>query len=173
MRELRSPPPRKALEALLAAERSAEKGHPDDAIRQLRKALEIHPSLVEAHTNLGVQYCKAEQYEKGVEQFQLALHYGSDSAQLQTNLAYGLLGLKHFREAEQAGRRAVKLDGSYTRGHYVLGHILGIYARFAVDKSVRGVYKAEALQHLRISAEEIPGCDACPTSESFARCDEL
>ena len=56
--------------------------------RSAWKALEIHPSMVEAHTNLGVQYCKAEQYEKGVEQFQLA-----------QNLVLGGITLPHLGQA--------------------------------------------------------------------------
>ncbi|MEO7648999.1 MAG: hypothetical protein ABIZ80_00900 [Bryobacteraceae bacterium] len=61
-----------------------------------------------------------------------------------------------FGEAEREARKAVKIDGTYGRGHYVLGHILGLYAQYAVDEEIRKAARVEALTHLRISLEEMP-----------------
>jgi tetratricopeptide (TPR) repeat protein len=151
VRQLQRPVPEKAFRAVAEAQQDAVAGRGLDAVRKLEHALRIYPDYSDARCNLGVQYVRLGRYREAQEQFEKAAEIGPPSAMLFGNLAFSLCALGRLKDAEQAARRAVALDKSYARGHFLLGSILA--------KSVAPGFlerAPEAAQHLRLGAADVP-----------------
>ena len=141
----------KAFRAFAEAEREAEAGHRQEAVRKLQRALRADPGFSDARCNLGVEYVRLGRFPEAYEEFQKAAATGPPSATLFGNLAFSLIALGRAREAEQAARRAIALDASYGRGHYLLGNILAKSVRPNLLQNA-----AEAARELRLGAASLP-----------------
>jgi Tfp pilus assembly protein PilF len=151
VRQLQRPIPEKAFRAFLSAQHYVETGRDLDAVRQLERAVHVYPEYSDARCNLGVEYVRLGRHKEALEQFEKAAVSAPDSGKVFANLAYSLCLLGRMRDAEQAARRAVEVDNSYGRGHYMLGSIL--------TKSVTSgsLEKApEAARQLRLGAADVP-----------------
>jgi tetratricopeptide (TPR) repeat protein len=151
VRELQRHVPPKAFRAFVEAQRDAQSGRGDEAIRKLELALKLHPGYSDAHSNLGVQYTRVGRFADALEQFEKAIASGQPTALLYGNVAFGYYAAGRLQDAEFAARRSISLDGRYLRGHYLLGSILA--------KSIRpdALEKApEAARHLRLGAADVP-----------------
>jgi Tfp pilus assembly protein PilF len=150
VRELLRPVPPKAFRAVAEAQRESQAGHDLAAIRKLQRALDLYPDYSDARLNLGVAYIRLGRIAEAREEFEKAIASGPPSALLHANLSYTLFALGRWQEAEQAARRALALDASYGRGHYLLGSILA--------KSIRPDRLGnapEAAHHLRLGASDV------------------
>ncbi|MDQ6700915.1 MAG: tetratricopeptide repeat protein [Acidobacteriota bacterium] len=145
-RQLQHPVPKKAMQAMMAAQKFSESGDFGSAAEQLKRAIRIAPAYTEAHNNLGVQYIRLRQYEAAAVELEEALRAGPESSALDCNLAAALLSLGRHSEAERTVRRALALDARNLRADYLLGRIL----------MLRPEGRPEALQHLLRAAPEIP-----------------
>jgi tetratricopeptide (TPR) repeat protein len=143
--------PPKAFRALAEAEREANAGHELEAVRKLQRALQVDPNYPDALCNLGVLYVHLRRYPEALEQFEKAVASGPPNAMLYGNLAYSLIAVGRPLDAEQAARRAVAVDDSYARGHYLLGNILATRVRPGSLEAA-----PEAALQLRRGASEIP-----------------
>jgi tetratricopeptide (TPR) repeat protein len=76
---------------------------------------------VEAQAELGAVYAKTGQPVLALELFQDALAAEPNWALLQSNAAVVLLMLNRSAEAENAARRAVRLDAASVEANYILG----------------------------------------------------
>ncbi len=66
----------------------------DNAIRVLKKAVELDPSLMLAHKNLGSVYFKKEMYKKAIEQFKKTIDISpAEASRVNTVLATAYMGL--------------------------------------------------------------------------------
>ena len=151
VRELQRPIPPKAFHAFVAAQRYVESGRDLEAVRQLERAVRIYPEYSDARCNLGVEYARLGRHDQALEQFQKAVARDPASALVFANLAYSLCMLGRLRDAEQAARRAVEIDNSYGRAHFMLGSIL---ARGVLAGSLEKA--PEAARHLRLGAADVP-----------------
>jgi tetratricopeptide (TPR) repeat protein len=151
VRELQRPIPEKAFRAFISAQHYVETGRNIDAVRQLERAVHVYPEYSDARCNLGVEYIRLGRPQEALEQFQKAAASAPDSAKVFANLAYSLCVLSRMRDAEQAARRAVEIDNSYGRGHYMLGSIL---ARSVASGSLQKA--PEAARELRLGAADVP-----------------
>jgi tetratricopeptide (TPR) repeat protein len=151
VRELQRPIPEKAFRAFLAAQRFDESGRQLDAVRQLERALQLYPDYADARCNLGVEYVRLGRHQEALEQFEKAAAGSAPSAKVLANLAYSLSLAGRLQDAEQSARRAVEIDNTYGRAHYLLGSIL---ARSVVPGSLQKA--PEAARQLRLGAADVP-----------------
>jgi tetratricopeptide (TPR) repeat protein len=151
VRELQRPIPEKAFRAFLAAQRYVESGRELDAVRQLERALQVYPDYADARCNLGVEYVRLGRHKEALEQFEKAAASSTPSAKVLANLAYSLCLIGRLQDAEQSARRAVEIDNTYGRGHYLLGSIL---AKSVVPGSLKKA--PEAARQLRLGAADVP-----------------
>jgi ribosomal protein S12 methylthiotransferase accessory factor len=82
------------------------------AVKALKTALELDPSLYEAHHLLGYCYFKLEQYQEAVACFEKAIELDHGSAIDYANLGVNLLRLGHRQEAAFVLKQALELDHS-------------------------------------------------------------
>jgi DnaJ family protein C protein 7 len=146
VRQLQSRIPKRAWQAFVKAQHFAETARTGQAIGQLQRAVALDPDWRDAHLNLGVQLVRTGRIEEGWCEFQQAIRIGPPSPLVYTNGAAALAGLHRPQEGEKLVREALRLDPSYQRAHYMLGHILA---------SQPGK-ETEALDHLRRAAAEVP-----------------
>jgi tetratricopeptide (TPR) repeat protein len=149
--ELRRRVPDKAFRAFVAAQHDVETGRELDAVRQLERALQVYPEYSDARCNLGVEYIRLGRRQEALEQFEKAAASGPPSARVFANIAYSLCLLGRLADAEQAARRAIAIDNSYSRAHYMLGSIL---AKSVMPGSLEKA--PEAARHLRLGAADVP-----------------
>lgn len=143
---LRHKVPNKAVKEYRRAEKESKKGHIDKAILHLRKAVEIDPEYMEAYNTLGVRYTDKQDYESALNAFDQAAKLDSGSALAASNCAAALFALKRLPEAALAARRALGLDPTLTRAHYVLG----------LSLALTNGSPEETLHHLSAAADQFP-----------------
>jgi tetratricopeptide (TPR) repeat protein len=76
----------------------------------LQKAVQIYPDFIEAHNALGLRYAQIGEYQKAVAEHEIALSLNPRSAQTHQDLAFALLLLNRYSEAEAEAREALDLD---------------------------------------------------------------
>jgi tetratricopeptide (TPR) repeat protein len=143
---LRHPPARKAFQAVLAAKKFSLAGDYEKAAGELQKAVRISPYYADAYTNLGVQHIHLERYPEAADEFARALEIGGPNPLVLTDLASAQYALRHFDDAVQSARWALRLEPGYPQAHFILGLTLSMDTRTV----------PEGLEHLRKAAETIP-----------------
>jgi tetratricopeptide (TPR) repeat protein len=146
VRQLQSRVPKKAFEAFVKAQQYTESAKPVEAMQQLRKAIALDPNWRDAHLNLGTALVRAGRYEEALAELEQCIRIGPPSAMVYTNYAAALATLLRAAEAEKAVREAIRIDTSFRRAHYLLGHILAMQTG----------RDTEALERLRTGAVEVP-----------------
>jgi tetratricopeptide (TPR) repeat protein len=101
-----------------------EEGRTDEAIAAHQRALELDPSLVQAHANLITLYARKQQDTKAEEHYRGALALEPNLAEIHYNL--GAFRAAQGRNAEAADlyRRALSADASHAEAHNNLASIL-------------------------------------------------
>jgi ribosomal protein S12 methylthiotransferase accessory factor len=93
------------------------------AVTAFKTALELDPSLQEAHHLLGFCYFKLEQYQQAVACFEKAIEIDHGSAIDYANLGINLSRLGHRQEAAFVLRQALELDSSLDFAAKALGEL--------------------------------------------------
>jgi tetratricopeptide (TPR) repeat protein len=138
--------PAAAIKEFRRSEKSVHSGNFQSAAEHLKKALDIDPTFVQAHNNLGASYIQLKQYESAVTEFRKAIDLNKKMQEPYRNLGLGLFLLRRYPEAEFAARQALQLGPQRGHARYTLGRIL------AAEASA----PAEAEQLLRESLAEFP-----------------
>ncbi len=139
--------PKKAQKAYFAAKDASEKGDKAKASVELEKAIALDPQFFEAANNLGVMYLTTGRLSEAYEMFQRATTIDSSDPLAEANLAYVLLAMNRFPEAEQAARASVRGDALSGRARFFL----------AVSLLEQNKGQKEAIFHLtKASAEFDP-----------------
>jgi Flp pilus assembly protein TadD len=100
-----------------------------EAVRHLRKAVEVNPANVDWRYDLAVALQKAERHEEAVAEYRRVLDTGGEAADALTNLALCLRALGHLHEAERAAERAAALAPGSAETLHNLGIILDALGR--------------------------------------------
>ena len=138
--------PRKAHKEFEKAMSADRKRDTEKAVQHLRNAIAIDPEYMEAHNNLGARYLNSGKPDQALREFNRALELDPHAIAPQVNAATSLLMMKRNVDAEQAARKALDLDSTDLRAHYMLG--LSLIAQ--------GKFTPEAGQSLRRAAEKFP-----------------
>jgi tetratricopeptide (TPR) repeat protein len=115
-----------------------EKTSSEEAQRAYEKALELDPTMSDAHLNLGKLYHDAGMLKKSEPHYHAAAKHAPDDAAPYYNLGVLLEDLKRPREAVLFYREALKRDSAFADAHYNLGLLLE-----SLEK------RKEAFTHLR------------------------
>lgn len=146
LRELQHPPARKAVAAAMQGAKLARSGDIPGAVEQLRKAIHISPDYGAAHSSLGVQYLRLQQYQPARAEIAKALEIRGPNAQDLCNMAYLEIMEGHYPEAVASARAALRENPAYAGGQFLLGSLL------LSDRSTA----AEGIRYLRQAAPQIP-----------------
>ena len=138
--------PRKAAKEFRRSQTAFEAGQIRESIEHLEKAIQLHPSFMEAHNNLGARYMALQKYDQAVAEFQKTVALDPMSAKGYLNLSVALRALRQYAEAELAARRALQLDSHSVAARYELGQVL----------AAQGKDAPEALENLRKATEQYP-----------------
>jgi tetratricopeptide (TPR) repeat protein len=100
-------------------------GRTEDAIRATEHAVELDPKLVLAHANLISLYGRTGNLEKAEQHYKVIMALNPVQFP-KAHYDYGLLLMAkgRYQEAEEAFRRAIKIDPSYAEAHNNLGYLL-------------------------------------------------
>lgn len=135
-----------ATDALRVAVTMEEQGHYDDAAREYRRILDLHPHSAVAWTNLGNVEVRRGNASAAEEAFRKAIEVDGSAADAMNNLAWMLYQQKRLEEAESLARRAVATPAAdaWTR--------LDTLARIQLDRGEC----VEAVRTWERAIEEIP-----------------
>jgi tetratricopeptide (TPR) repeat protein len=115
-----------------------EKTSAEEAQRAYGRALEIDPTMSDAHLNLGKLYHDAGALRKCELHYRAAVEHAPNDAAPYFNLGVLLEDLKQPQEAARCYEEALKRDASFADAHYNLGLLLESLGE-----------KKEAFTHLR------------------------
>jgi len=135
-----------AAQAFSKAKRAQAKGETEEARRLLHRALEIDPEFADAHNELGVMSVSAGNLADASDEFQRAIDLCPDHAVALANLSIVLGKMEHYDEASSVATRALRVDPSNAKVHFILAISL---MRNRKDSTA-------ALSHLDQAAPEIP-----------------
>jgi tetratricopeptide (TPR) repeat protein len=123
-----------------------QRGQNSEAIRHFTQAVRLDPNYVEAEADLGLTYSKSGQGEAAINVFDRALALEPNWALLSGAKASALVMLSRWEEAEQAARRAVRLNPSSIESNYMLGLAL----------LMQGKITPETARSLEMAASQYP-----------------
>jgi len=112
--------PKKAMKSFNLAHAKIAQAHRDEARLLLEEAIRLDPQYFEAANDLGVMYLSDGRLSEAYEMFQRATILDEGDPKAEANLAYVLLALGRFREAEEAARSSVRADSLSGRARYLL-----------------------------------------------------
>lgn len=147
--QLQHPPARKAVAALVTAQRYSEAGDYRRAAEVLEKALRISPDYIEAYVNLAVEHIRLGEYERAIQEMRRAGEIAKPGAAALCNLAYAQMKLRRYDDAMQSVRDSLRADAGYAQAHYLLGALL------ARNPQTLG----DALPHLELAAKTLPSAE--------------
>jgi len=110
----------------------------EEAQRAYLRALELDPSMSDAHLNLGKLYHDAGMLEKCELHYRAAVEYAPNDPAPHFNLGVLLEDLKQAREAARCYQEAIDRDPDFADAHYNLGLVLESLGK-----------RKEAFSHLR------------------------
>ncbi len=122
--------PKPALEHYVKATAMSKAGDLKGALGELRLAVEIHPTFVQAFNEIGVLHLRMNDNAEAATAFRSALKINSESFAPLLNLGIALFNLKQYVEAETVLRAAIKLDLSSVVAHFFLGQALANEGKF-------------------------------------------
>ena len=121
-----------------------EEGKVEEAIAQLRTALQLDPAYAHAHNNLGRALAARGKYEEAQSHYGEALRLNPNYAEAQNNLGFALVEQGRYTEAQAHYGEALRLKPDYAEAQNNLGVALMRQGR--LDEAM--AHYAEAL-HLK------------------------
>ena len=115
-----------------------EETSPAEATNAYNKALELDPTISDAHVNLGRLFHKAGQLAQSEKHYRAAVEINAGDPTPHFNLAVLLEDLKRPGDAARSYEAAIERDPAFADAHYNLGLILDALGR-----------KTDAFSHLR------------------------
>lgn len=111
---------------------------PEEARHAYQQALELDPTLADAHVNLGRLYHQGHQPAEAEAHYRAAARQAPDDAIVHFNLAVLLEEVGRASEAIQAYQSALQADANFADAHYNLGLLFDSLGK-----------RAQAMTHLR------------------------
>lgn len=120
-------------------------GRIEEAVQAHLKALEVDPSVAQAHVNLISLYGRLGDVEKAQEHYRATVRINANLADCHYNYGVLLIGQKRLQEAKQALERAIEINPFYAKAHNNLGYLLEAEGKIS-----------EAIEHYRQAVESEP-----------------
>lgn len=95
--------------------------HMDDAIKELKVAVELEPDSIEAHANLGAAYARKNLLEEAVAELKAALTLNPNIARVHGELGGVYVMQNKLKEAVAELKTALNLNPNIVRAHSDLG----------------------------------------------------
>ena len=146
VRQLRNPPSKSALRAFTKAKSYSAAGDHAKAIDELRRILPDTSATGYAHASLGLEYLQLDRTDDAIAELQEAARLIPESPAVHTNLGYAWSAIGQFERAEQEARAAIRIDRTYAKARYLLGHVL----------LLQGAKFEEAVENLKLARAEVP-----------------
>ena len=143
---LASPPSKKALKILEKAQHYSERGDSAKAIEVLKSGAFDAAGAPYIHSRLGTEYLKTGQFALAVPELLEASKLQPKESAHHSNLAYAYQAMRNLDAAETEARRALELDHTNPRAHYLLGAVL----------LERPATLDEAVENLKLARRELP-----------------
>ena len=126
----------------------------DQAVSELRTAVEMNPSLPFAHFNLGLAYSHNEDYEHARGEFLKDIELEPDVAFNYDRLGTVYWHLQRARDAERNFRKALELDSRLTSSRFGLAQVLDQEGKYAaalaqLDMAIKIDPSNNSLHYLR------------------------
>jgi tetratricopeptide (TPR) repeat protein len=119
-------------------------GRLDEAMEELRRAVDLRPSYARGHNDLGIAYERVEREEDAVAEYREALRWMPDFAEAHHNLAGILAAQGRTDEAVEHYERALQIQPDLAEGHYYLAIIL--LSRGQAEDGIAHLRKAVELE---------------------------
>jgi len=145
--ELRNPVPDKSLRALMTAQEHLKSGQHERGIQELRDAMRDPVTMPLAVSMMGVEHLRTGQFDLALTELEQAVKLLPGKPENHANLAYALAIKGENERGLLEVRKALQMDGGQPKTRMVLGMLL----------LQQGAHDEEALRHLRVAAEEVPG----------------
>jgi tetratricopeptide (TPR) repeat protein len=120
VRQLLSPPNKKAMNASVTAQHFSESGRFGEAAAEYEKAVRISPDYAVAHSNLGVQYLRLGRFADAATEIRRSLEIAGPNAHDLINLGYALYQLGEFAESAASVEAALKLQQDVPNARQIL-----------------------------------------------------
>jgi thioredoxin-like negative regulator of GroEL len=125
-------------------------GRVDDAIAQLRRAVQLAPRDAEARSNLGTALQTRGQLADALRELETAARLKPNDSALRFNLGNGYYAAGRSADAVRELTRAVALDGENADAHFNLAMILGPAGQ--VDQAIAHLERVIAIDPQRADA---------------------
>lgn len=133
--------PPEAEKAYLTAITSLSKGDRDQAITQLRKAIDSFPTYFAALHRLGSLFVELERYEDAVGLLRRAVEVNAKATQSHLELGVAYVNLDRLKEAIEELNTALTFDPKLVRGYLYLGMaLIGVGDLSAAEKALKQAY---------------------------------
>ena len=106
-----------------------QEGRTEEALRQMRRSLELEPSRADWHSNLGVLLKAEGSIEDATAAFRRAIAIDPSHVNAHSNLGVLLRAVGENEQAEAAYRRAIELDPEHVDAHHNLGVLFAAAGR--------------------------------------------
>jgi tetratricopeptide (TPR) repeat protein len=125
-----------------------KEGKVEEAIPQLRTALQLDPAYADAHNNLGLALVAHGKYEEAEAHYAEALRLNPNGAAVQNNLGVALDDQGRYAEAEAHYGEALRLQPDYAEAENSLGNAI-------LSQGRSGEATAHFLQALRLKPDYV------------------
>lgn len=132
--------PKPALKEYEHAQKNLKNSKTDEAIIELKKAIELFPDFYDAMELLGVEYIKKGQYEAALPLFAHAIEINKRSTKCHYGLGVAYLKINKLNEAVEWLEKAAQLEPNSANTQMMLGLAYGTGGVF--DKSEAALKKA-------------------------------
>ena len=144
--ELRNPLTGKSLRAIVTAQQHLRSGQREQALQELRQAMNDPIAMPYAISILGAEHLKTGDFEVAVRELQQAVQLLPGRAENLSNFAYALYLTGQIETGVLEARKALQLDPVRPKTRMVLGILL----------LRQGSHDAEAIAHLQAATLEVP-----------------
>jgi len=110
------------IRAAMGRLHALEANYPD-AAAEFSKALEIDPSLPDAHYYLGLSLLRQTKFAEAAEEFRREIERNPQHVKAQYHLGFVLISLRQIEQAAKQFEEAIRLDPSYVDPYYELGKL--------------------------------------------------
>jgi Tfp pilus assembly protein PilF len=122
--------PKEAVDSYKKGIEAARGGNGKKAIELFKNAVALHPTFIQAYSEMGVQYLKLGDMEQLAEAMNTLIKLSPKDARAHLNLGIALYNQKKFQDAQTQLLEAINLNGDDPASHYYLGMTLVSIKRY-------------------------------------------